>query len=69
MICNFMIFLEYVGSRAPLSAKLMKVIKRSDFFPVFLFYRVRADSVDEGSIGKPVFFDIYKYLHSVPPFP
>ena len=47
-----MIFLEYVGSRALLSAKLMKVIKRSDFFPVFLFYRVRADSVDEGSIGK-----------------
>ena len=37
---------------APLSAKLMKVVKRSDFFPVFLFYRVRADSVDEGSIGK-----------------
>ena len=37
---------------ALLSAKLMKVIKRSDFFPVFLFYRVRADSVDEGSIGK-----------------
>jgi len=30
----------------------MKVVKRSDFFPVFLFYRVRADSVDEGSIGK-----------------
>ena len=47
-----MIFFEYVGSRAPLSAKLMKVVKRSDFFPVFLFYRVRADSVDEGSIGK-----------------
>ena len=40
------------GSNPPLSAKLMKVIKRSDFFPVFLFYRVRADSVDEGSIGK-----------------
>ena len=40
------------GSNPPLSAKLMKVVKRSDFFPVFLFYRVRADSVDEGSIGK-----------------
>lgn len=40
------------SSETPLSAKLMKVIKRSDFFPVFLFYRVRADSVDEGSIGK-----------------
>ena len=52
MICNFVIFLECVDSRACLSAKLMKVIKRSDFFPVFLFYRVRADSVDEGSIGK-----------------
>ena len=39
------------GSNPPLSAKLMKVVKRSDFFPVFLFYRVRADSVDEGSIG------------------
>lgn len=40
------------SSEASLSAKLMKVVKRSDFFPVFLFYRVRADSVDEGSIGK-----------------
>ena len=40
------------GANPPLSAKLMKVVKRSDFFPVFLFYRVRADSVDEGSIGK-----------------
>ena len=32
-----MIFLEYVGSRASLSAKLMKVVKRSDFFRSFYF--------------------------------
>ena len=48
--------LEYRGydsaGVAVFSEDGLKVVKRSDFFPVFLFYRVRADSVDEGSIGK-----------------